>query len=156
MKTPISKARRNFRRVLYALLAVSFLFAGTAATTYGLVRTKTINIRDITPALFEIDIASHHALWHFQGDEAQFNNALALIRKGFFAQSYDQSGQAMIRDLAYTDQYPPAQFVQANIVMLLKGPAGEDEALMLYQNAADNGYEPAQKRLSELTGVKPL
>ena len=153
MAKTMTKSRRNLRRVLYTLLAASFLFAATATATYAMVRTKTINIRDITPALFEIDIASHHAQWHFQNDEGQFKNALELIRKGFFAKSYDTSGQAMMRDLAYTDRYPPAQFVHANIVMMLKGPAGTGEAMMLYQDAADKGYEPARLRLAEITGL---
>lgn len=153
MAKTMTKSRRNLRRVLYTLLAASFLFAAGMGALRVMVKNKIVAIADITPALFEADIAGHHASWYFQSDEGQFQNALALIRKGLFSVSYDVSGQAMMRDLAYTDKYPPAQFVQGNIVMMLQGPAGSGEAMMLYQSAADEGYEPAKQRLAEIAGL---
>lgn len=156
MSDTMPKSRRYLRRVLYTLLAASFLFAATTATTYGLVRTKTISVREISPILFEIDIATYKLKSLLQNEEGQYNSAIRLMNSAFFSQQYAQPGRDMMRHLAYRN-YPPAQYIHANVIMLnAPNEIERSEAMMFYQDAADEGYQPAQARLLELARLQPL
>lgn len=151
MAHAISKTRLHFRRGLYVLLALSFLFAGTASAFMILIKTKTIQIQDISSTLFQIDIYSHQLQATFQNDAGKFENAATLLRKTFFSKQYVMPAKGMMRDLAYAD-YPAAQYVHANLIMMDTPDEREKgEAIMFYQDAADKGYAPAKDTLHKIS-----
>ncbi|MCD8497926.1 MAG: hypothetical protein LRZ85_07535 [Alphaproteobacteria bacterium] len=154
MHNRLIQARKNFRMFLYVMLFLSFLFAGTATAAFALVKTKTISIKEISPALFEIDIASHQIQAVFQTEEQRYNNAVRLLKKTFFSGQYMMPAKNMIKNLAYND-YAPAQYTHANLIMLnTPNETERGEAMMFYQNAADDGYEPARQRLANLELIR--
>jgi hypothetical protein len=152
---PLAPIRRRFRQTLYVLLALSFLFAGTMSAAFVLTRNKIVTIQQLSPALFEADILGHQTRALFQTEDQKFSNAADLIRKTFFSLQYLAPARSMMRELAYNN-YPPAQYVHANLIMLTAPDTGRGEAMMFYQDAADKGYEPAQVRLAEIAGLEPL
>jgi hypothetical protein len=114
----LTRARKNFRIALGVLLMMSMAFFGTAAYVYVSVKQKRIDVLEIAPALFHIDVYQHQAQAYFSDQDGQYKIAAELLRKGFFSPIYSNAGKIMVRDLA--DQgHTPAQEL---VLTLSQGP----------------------------------
>ncbi|MCB1591900.1 MAG: hypothetical protein KDI90_05555 [Alphaproteobacteria bacterium] len=151
----ISKARKRFRVFLGVALVLSLAFFGTTAYVYMEIKNKTISIAQIGPTLFTIDVTKHQIFAAFSSDEKKLEIGKKLYQQGVFSPQYARAGEDMIRDLADRGHAPAqtaygdliyARFIHArmNAEQL---PVAQD----YYRMAAEQGYEPAQQRLANVT-----
>lgn len=149
----MSPARRYFRFVLYGLLALSVLFAGTAVTARVMARHDKDFLLEWAPTLFRIDIMQYQARAFFSGDEGKFAIANTLYRSWFSGAVYRRAGMEIYDDLAERG-YAPAQFLKGSV--LINGPPGRQaEGLALIRLAAAQNYQPAIERLALLDSLAP-
>ena len=148
-RKPLHPLRRKFRKFLYCLLAVSFLFAGSMAylrMNYHLVRDNP-QFREV---IFKAHITQMSIASYFQTDEEQLNAAIKMANSSLFSQSYWVSGNKKIKQL--TDEgYAPAQVVYADMLIHHNNSvAARARAHQYYQLAAAQNYQPAIDKLSIL------
>lgn len=147
----ISKMRLGFRIFLGIALVFSMAFFGTAVYVYIGMKQKTINVAEISPTLFQIDIVQHQALAMFSDDNGKLKIAKSLYQKGFFDPVYAKAGREMIESLAESG-HPASQMTLADIIMYRPGQTPEARTLAhdYYKKSALQGYGPAQERLALL------
>ncbi len=104
----MSHARRNFRRLLLVMLAVSFAFSATATHTYLRAQNDQAILLDIAPTLFKINVAAHQTKALFLNDDGKYEIAKTLYRKSIASPIYYKAGVNMIFALAEKG-YKPAQ-----------------------------------------------
>ena len=147
---PISRARRNFRFFLGVLLLISLGFFSVSAYYYTSVKQHKIKLSTIAPTLFQIDIYHYYAMSYLQNKDEQFLTARKLYGKGIFDATYTKAGDAMMQTLA-DNGHPPSQVFQADILMMYADTQEDkDMARQYYENAADQGYNPAIEKLAFL------
>ena len=99
--------RRKFRKVLYVMLGISFLFAGSM--TY--LRMNYHHLRDnpdFREAIFKAHIAQMQLATLFQNDEQKLQTAIEMVNSSLFSQSYWVVGTREIEELS-DEGYAPAQ-----------------------------------------------
>lgn len=147
----ISRTRRIFRITLGFLLVLSFSFFSFAAYIYVSVKQRQISLREISPALFTIDVYQHQIYASLQSQDEQLKIAQALYQKGFFSKIYSDSAKEMISSLAESG-HAPSQKVHADIIMSKYDISEQDKqiAMNYYTQSADQGYVQAQEKLALL------
>ncbi len=99
--------------------------------------------------IFAADVVQHKALALTKDEDGKFKIATSLIQKGFFSPQYEQAGLTMLKKLA-DKGHAPSQTIHANILLLLDTAGHRHQAEYYYTQAARQGYEPAQDKLTEL------
>lgn len=149
----LSPARRNFRFVLYGLLAISVLFAGTAVAARVMARHDKNFLLTWGPTLFQIDIMQYQARAFLTDDAGKFVIAHKLYSSWFSGIVYRKAWMEIFDDLAERD-YAPAQFFKGSL--LVSGPPEKQaEGLRLIRLAAEQNYQPAIERLALLDSLAP-
>jgi len=145
----ISKARRHFRIFLGLSLIASLTFFSASVFLYVSWKNKTIPLSDIAPILFQMDVYSYEAKAFFLNDDDRHDIAKRLINRGFYSDIYGNAGTKMMNDLAI-EGHNPSKFIMANLLLLTFPFTQEnyDQALILYEDAAKKGYEPAQIKIA--------
>lgn len=141
--------RRKFRKVLYVMLGISFLFAGSM--TY--LRMNYHHLRDnpeFREAIFKAHIAQMQLATLFQNDEQKLQTAIEMVNSSLFSQSYWVVGTREIEALSDRG-YAPAQTTLADMLIYYNSsePA-KQRAEKYYQLAAAQNYQPAIDKLSDL------
>jgi hypothetical protein len=144
----MSQARRNLRKVLGALLLLSFGFFSTVVFFRIAVKNKMIEITEISKTLFELDILQHRAMATFSSQEEQLRIANKMIGNSLFDPTYGKAGIIMLDDLALSG-HAPSQMAFADLIMRTKIRT-KSEAEAYYKLAAAQGYIPARDRLEEI------
>ncbi len=146
----ISRTRRNFRRFLFVLLGLSACLFALPAMTYAALRADLIEMKDISPTLFQIDVAHFQTRAYFSDQEGQHVIAQHLLRKGFFSRTYSNAGREMI-DTLIKEQYAPAKKTKADVIMRTAvTDADRQLAMALYRSAAQQHFVPAIAALNQL------
>ena len=149
MKTqPMSRARRNLRKVLGLLLILSFGFFSTVVCFRIAVKNKSVKITDISKTLFELDILQHRAMATFSSQEEQLRIANKMISNSLFDPVYGRAAIIMLDDLSLTG-HAPSQKTFADLILRTK-IREKSEAEALYKLSAAQGYIPARDKLIEL------
>lgn len=148
-KKEISPRRRLFRRVLVVLLVPCFLFWALASYVYSYTLIDKQKLKEISPTLFNIDIAMDQLEYAFESDNHKRYFILTkLCHKGLYASSYLKACIDMRTQLAQ-DGYAPAQTDHASYLMEYGTETGHYyQALQLYRLAAKQNYTPAQHKLA--------
>jgi hypothetical protein len=110
-RNPISTPRKLFRRGLYALLLLSFLFCGamvairvTPELRWGIAKNETYR-----NYIFHYDVLQHRTLAFFEDQHGQHVIAVALCNKGLFSKIYSDAGILMLKNLAQDGYIPSRQ-----------------------------------------------
>ena len=148
-KKTMHPLRRKFRKVLYVMLGISFLFAGSM--TY--LRMNYHHLRDnpdFREAIFKAHIAQMQLATLFQNDEQKLQTAIEMVNSSLFSQSYWVVGTREIAELS-DEGYAPAQTTLADMLIYYNSsePA-KLRAEKYYQLAAAQNYQPAIDKLSDL------
>jgi hypothetical protein len=131
-------------------MGLSFCFFALAAGTFGALRSDVIEMKDIAPTIFAVDVAHFQTRAYFSEPEDQHKIAIDLINKGFFDRQYSIAGFNMIDDLVI-NRYAPAQTTKADILMRYAQTEAQTElAMALYQQAAAQDYAPAMVALDKV------
>ena len=146
----ISRVRRNFRVFLGFLLLFSFGFFSVSAYFYVSVKQHKIKLATIAPTLFQIDIYHYYARSYLSDQNGQYLIAKRLYEKSIFDPVYYDASIEMVHSLA-ENGHPPSQVFKGDILMSYgSSKEHKDAARQYYQNAADQGYNPAIEKLALL------
>lgn len=149
-KKQISRFRRYFRRTLYTLAALSFVFFLTMVYIRIDDRLRYSLAKEYTVEIFQIDVLTQEALAFWQDEDDKHETASRLLRNGFFSPIYTKSGLEMMRENAESG-YAPSQHYYAH-VLYRNFPTDENKAIAIayYEASAVQGYAPSIKTLEQL------
>ena len=145
-KKEISKNRKRFRRVLYGLAFLSFVFF-TCVVSLRMNRSAHWHVvRNYSEELFAFDVWQHQVRASMQDINARHATASSLLQKGFFSNQYAVAGTDMMKELA-DDGYAPSQIVYGDILLNSRDEKDRAKARYYYNLAAAESYPLAFERL---------
>lgn len=160
-KKEISKARRNFRRGLIVVAALSAVFFASMVTLRMNRSAHWYVVRNYQNEIFAIDVYKHQLEASLNNEVQKHDIAFSLLQKSVYSKIYESAGIDMMKDNAESG-YPPSQYVYGHILekkaysrdpVTLKVSHDlekQKQARYYYNLAALENYAPAIERLEDI------
>lgn len=142
----LSQNRKRFRKGLYSLAILSFIFFVFAVTLKVNRSAHWYVAKNYGESVFAFDILQQKIMAHWRTTEEQHLAAKTLINNSVFSRQYANAGMNMMKDLA-DDGHAPSQMIYANVLMLKPSDENRAAADHYYNLAAAENYGPAIEHL---------
>lgn len=142
----LSQNRKRFRKGLYSLAILSFVFFVFAVTLKVNRSAHWYVAKNYGESVFALDILQQKVMAHWRSTEEQHHAARKLINNSIFSKQYGNAGMDMMKDLA-DDGHAPSQMVYADVLMLKPSDENRAKADYYYKLAAAENYGPAIEHL---------